>query len=66
LEVNQSVLGQSEDMIRRVRMRTLDAIHVASLMTFQSISELQIPFITADARQRAAAEQVGLRVIWVR
>jgi hypothetical protein len=43
----------------------LDAIHIASLMTFKTTAAIEIPFITADARQRDAAKQVGLDVVWV-
>ncbi len=46
-----------------VVMGVLAAIHLASLMTFQSAAG--IPFITADARQREAATHLGLGVVWV-
>ncbi len=46
-------------------MRALDAIHVASAITFQSASEIRVLFITGDARQREAAEQMKLDVVWV-
>jgi hypothetical protein len=46
-------------------MRTLDAIHVASLVTFQAVSELRIPFVTGDDQQREAAAHIGLDVVWV-
>jgi len=67
VEVNLKVLDQAGQLIQGTTpIKTLDAIHVASLMTFQVATGLQIPLVTADARQRVAAEQVGLRVIWVR
>jgi predicted nucleic acid-binding protein len=65
VEVSASVLSQGEELIQKTRMRTLDAIHVASLATFQEASGMRSPFITADGRQREAAKQIGLDVIWV-
>jgi uncharacterized protein len=65
VDVSATVLSQGEELVQRTRMRTLDAIHVASLASFQETSGMRSPFITADARQREAARQVGLDVIWV-
>jgi uncharacterized protein len=66
VEVNSAVLGQAGQLIQGTTpINTLDAIHLASLMTFQVATSFQIPLVTADARQRDAAEQVGLRVIWI-
>jgi predicted nucleic acid-binding protein len=65
VDVGASVLSQGEELIQKTRMRTLDAIHVASLATFQEASGMRSPFITADGRQREAARQLGLEVIWV-
>jgi len=38
----------------------LDALHVASALAFQAASGLNIPFITADVRQRDAANNLAL------
>jgi hypothetical protein len=65
VDVSASVLGGAEELIQKTRMRTLDAIHVASLATFQEVSGMRIPFITADGRQREAARELGMNVIWV-
>jgi predicted nucleic acid-binding protein len=65
VDVSASVLSQGEELIQKTRMRTLDAIHVASLVTFQEASGMRSPFMTADARQREAASQLGLDVVWV-
>jgi hypothetical protein len=53
------------DRLRGLSLKTLDAIHVASLVTFQTASGKGIPFITGDGWQRDAATQLGLNVIWV-
>jgi hypothetical protein len=34
-------------------------------MTFQAASGISIAFITGDGRQRAAAEELALDVVWV-
>ena len=65
LEVSEAVLARAEELILKSRIRTLDALHVASLLHYQMISGGQLPFATADARQRDAAIQVGLNVVWV-
>lgn len=65
LDVGPSVLSQGEELVQKVRMRALDAIHVASLVTFQAASGIQVPFITGDGRQRDAAKQMKLDVVWV-
>jgi predicted nucleic acid-binding protein len=65
VEMSSLVLTRAEDLIAQVALRTLDAIHVASALVFQAASGLHIPFITGDGRQRDAAEQFGLEVIWV-
>jgi len=65
LDVGSSVLSQGEELIQKTRMRTLDAVHVALLVTFQAASGFRSPFVTADLRQREAATQLGLDVIWV-
>jgi hypothetical protein len=46
-------------------VRTLDALHIASALTFQDASGLTIPFITGDATQSDAAQYLALTVIWV-
>lgn len=66
LEVSSAVLSLAEELIHgTMPIKTLDAIQVASLMTFQTAAAIQIPFVTADARQRDAARQVGVDVVWV-
>lgn len=66
IEVSGVVLSRAEDIIQgTLPMRALDALHVASLITFQAAAGVQAPFITADGRQRDAAEQMKLDVVWV-
>ncbi len=66
VEVSPLVLSRAEELIQKTSLRTLDALHVASAMTFQAASGISIAFITGDERQRAAAEELVLEVVWVR
>ncbi|THJ16241.1 MAG: type II toxin-antitoxin system VapC family toxin [Nitrospira sp. CG24B] len=65
VEVSEVVLHQAEELAQRTGLRTLDAVHLASLLTFQAASGLIVPFITADVRQRKVAETMALNLIWV-
>lgn len=65
VEVSEVVLHQAEELAQRTGLRTLDAVHLASLLTFQAASGLIVPFITADVRQRKVSETMALNLIWV-
>jgi predicted nucleic acid-binding protein len=65
VEVGPIVLSQAEELVQKTGLRTLDALHVASALTFQAASGLTIPFVTADIRQRDAAESLALNLIWI-
>jgi predicted nucleic acid-binding protein len=64
VEVSSAVLERAQELLRgTIPMRALDAIQVASLVTFQLAATMRIPIITADSRQREAATQLGIDVI---
>lgn len=66
VEVGGTVLSRAEEIVQgTVPVRALDAVHVASLLAFQAASSIQISIVTGDARQRDAANYLGLGVIWV-
>ena len=65
VEVSVLVLKEAEEVILKTGLRTLDAIHLASMLIFQNASGIQIPFITGDSQQQEAAAQVGLDAVWV-
>jgi predicted nucleic acid-binding protein len=65
VEVSEVVLHQAEELAQRTGLRTLDALHLASALTFQAASGLIVPFITADVRQRKVADTMALNLIWV-
>jgi uncharacterized protein len=56
------VLALARDRILEHPLRSLDAIHVASAEVIRR-EGMPLPFVTADARQAAAASALGLDVI---
>jgi hypothetical protein len=65
IELTPFVLYRAEKIIPETPMRTLDALHIASALAFQASAGLRIPFVTGDHRQRDAALQMNLEVIWI-
>ena len=65
VEPGDQVLSQAEEIIGTTVVRTLDALHLASCLIFALLEGAHLPFVTADARQRAAAERAQLTVVWV-
>ena len=57
--------SEAEVLVQKTGLRTLNALHVASALTFQAASGLTIPFVTADVRQREAAGMFALNLMWV-
>lgn len=62
VEAARPVLERARRIVVDAGMRTLDALHLASAVTLHR-EGLRIPFVTADARQSAAAEYLGLEVV---
>ena len=65
IEVSPRVLERAEELIQQAALRTLDAIHIASALMFQSASGIRVPFITGDARQYETANQLAMHVVEV-
>jgi len=65
LDVTAPILRRVEDLVRTSALRTLDAIHVGSCLEARAIGDESLVFVTADVRQRRAAEAADLRVMWV-
>jgi predicted nucleic acid-binding protein len=57
--VADEVLALAHDRVLEHPLRSLDAIHLASIRR----EGVVLPFVTADVRQAAAARAVGLDVI---
>ncbi|HJW68263.1 MAG TPA: type II toxin-antitoxin system VapC family toxin [Candidatus Binatia bacterium] len=60
--VADEVLALARDRVLQHPLRSLDAIHLASAESIRR-EGVVLPFVTADARQAAAARAVGLDVI---
>ena len=65
VEITPAVLTRAEEIALNIKVRTLDAIHVASAVIFQDSTGSSLPFITSDERQLEAAQKCGLEVIEV-
>jgi uncharacterized protein len=64
-DLDRGVLNHAQELLRSANVRTLDALHISSASSTQTALSVDLPFITADARQRDVARQVGLKVTWV-
>jgi predicted nucleic acid-binding protein len=62
VETTSDVLAEAESLLEVHPLRTLDALHVASARVFQTRMRLPVTFVSADARQLAAAARLGLAV----
>ncbi len=61
IEVSRDVLAAAETLVATHPLRALDAIHVASAQFFAArIAVPELVFVSADARQTAAATAVGM------
>lgn len=65
VNLDSHILVRAESLCRDSGLSTLDALHVASALVFWESSGLRIPFATANASQRDAAEEWKLDVLWV-
>jgi predicted nucleic acid-binding protein len=63
VEIVPQVLSKAEELVVTENVRTLDAIHIASAMIIQDAFPTLLPFISADERQLAAAQNCKLSVI---
>ena len=63
IDVSSSVWAAAESLLAAQPLRTLDAIHVASGQLFAArIGVPNLLFVTADARQTAAASLAGMTI----
>lgn len=65
IPVEELLLQRAETVILRSRLKTVDAVHLASALSVEGHRSQHLPFITADQRQAAAARAHGLEVIAV-
>jgi predicted nucleic acid-binding protein len=64
VEPTSAVLENAEKYVSDFNIRALDAIHIASAMVTRGRFPKDLPFITADSRQREVALRLGFQVIW--
>jgi predicted nucleic acid-binding protein len=66
LDIDGRVLRRAEhELTRGAPLRALDAIHLATALTFQIETSARMPFITADRQQQRAGLTLGLDVVFV-
>jgi len=64
IEPGKELLDRAEQLVRTNRVRTLDAIHLSSVLWFRERIH-GVPLVTADSKQRAAAMALSIDVLWV-
>ena len=61
--ISAEILQSAERLTIDFNIRSLDAIHLACAFACQSRLKRPLPFVTADHRQRDAAQKLGLEII---
>lgn len=64
IRVTDEVLKKAEEVALRSTARTLDAIHIASALSFRELTGIELIFVTSDKRQEEAAKSEGLKTIF--
>ena len=65
MSVNEDILRRAEAVVLHSASRTMDAVHIASALVFQETTDIELVFVTSDARQSEAAGQSGLTVLFI-
>lgn len=63
--ISAEILQSAERLTVDLNIRSLDSIHLACAVQCQSRMPRPLPFVTADLRQKDAAEKLGLEIISV-
>jgi predicted nucleic acid-binding protein len=63
--LSAEILQSAEGLTVDLNIRSLDSIHLACALACQSRLKRRLPFITADIRQKDAAQKLGLGVLFV-
>lgn len=64
MRLSDEVMLKTETVIIDSAARTLDALHIASALLFKENTGVDLAFVTSDMKQKAAAEKLGLRVVF--
>jgi predicted nucleic acid-binding protein len=63
--ISSEILESAERMTVELNIRSLDSIHLACALACQNRLKRSLPFVTADIRQRDAAQHLRLDIISV-
>lgn len=63
VELENEIVEESQGLVFRVSIKTLDAIHLASAIILKRIVDISYPFLTSDKQLASAAEKEGFEVI---
>src|SRR6266513_2451553 len=63
--ISPEILESAERLTIDCNIRSLDGIHLACALACQSRLKRSLPFITADLRQKNAAQKFGLEIILI-
>ena len=63
VELENEIVEESQGLVFRVSIKTLDAIHLASAVILKRITDIQCPFLTSDKQLASAAEKEGFEVV---
>jgi predicted nucleic acid-binding protein len=63
--LSPEILQSAEGLTIDLNIRSLDSIHLACALACQSRLKRRLQFITADIRQKDAAQKLGLGVLFV-
>lgn len=65
IHITDTVLDKAQEIVLQRPARPMDAIHIASALTFQEMADVSFVFITSDRKQYDVAMEMGLNSIFV-
>lgn len=65
VNVTDEVLKKAEAITLNHGARAMDAVHIASALVFEELSNTRLVFVTSDRKQRLSANHAGLKTIFI-
>lgn len=65
IRVTDDVLRKTEEVALRSTALALDAIHIASALSFRELTGIDLTFVTSDKKQKEVAKSEGLKTLFV-
>lgn len=65
IRVTDDVLKKTEEVALRSTALALDAIHIASALSFRELTGIDLTFVTSDKKQKEVAKSEGLKTLFV-